>query len=144
MCGLFPNHVYGIRNIVDGWHCGYAGQLAHELGFEAGDAPACVVYNREKISDVRFMDDTTTGGSKVDFDWFKEELSKRYELQQPRRLGPGAKNDKEAVVLNRIVRWISDDLEYEADPRQGDKLLRDFNLDGDDVKATRTPWSQSY
>ena len=54
-------------------------------------------------------------------------------------MGPGEADDKEATVLNRVVRWTKDGLEYEADPRQGEKLLRDLKLEGEGVKAAATP-----
>ena len=38
-----------------------------------------------------------------------------------------------------LVRWTDNGLEYEADPRQCEKLLRDLKLDGDDVKSVGTP-----
>ena len=54
-------------------------------------------------------------------------------------MGPGPNDHKEVVVLNRVARWTCDGLEYEADPRQGEKLLRDFQLDGEGVKDAATP-----
>ena len=91
----------------------------------------CVFYHpaRELRCSVH-GDDITTVGSKANLDWFKAELDKFYELKEAQRLGPGPAEYKEAVVLNRVVRWTSDGLEYEADPRQGEKLLRDLQLDG--------------
>jgi len=50
----------------------------------------------------------------------------RYELKEAARLGPGEEDDKEARVLNRIVRWTSEGLEYEADPRQGEKIVEEL------------------
>ena len=44
----------------------------------------------------------------------------------------------EAKILNRVIRWTDAGLEYEADPRQLEKLLRDFGLD-DGVKAVSAP-----
>ena len=60
-------------------------------------------------------DDFTTAGPKWALDWFKTELEKHYELKEAARLGPGASDDKEARVLNRIVYWREDGLAYEAD-----------------------------
>ena len=37
-------------------------------------------------------------------------------------------------MLNRVVRWTSEGLEYEADPRQVEKLLRLLKLDAEGVK----------
>ena len=140
MVGLLLKHMYGTRKAADGWHCEYAGRLTQELGFEAGDASACVFYHRQRgLRCSVHGDDLTTVGSKTNLDWFKTELSKLYELKEPHRLGPGPKDDKEAVVLNRLVRWTASGLEYEADPRQAEKLLRDLRLDGEGVKAAATP-----
>ncbi len=138
--GLLKKHMYGTRRAADGWHCEYAGRLVDDLGFSVGDASACVFYH--KARDLRCSihgDDLTTVGSKVNLDWFKKELEKHYELKEPHRLGPGPSDDREALVLNRVVRWTDDGLEMEADPRQAEKLLRDLKLDGDGVKVAASP-----
>ena len=67
------------------------------------------------------------------------ELEKLYDLKELARLGPGASDDKEVTVLNRVVRWTAEGLEYEADPRQVEKLLRFLKLEEPDVKAAATP-----
>ena len=111
-----------------------------DLKFEVGDASACVFYHKEK--DLRVSvhgDDLTAVGEKRNLDWYKLELEKLYELKELARLGPGAQDDKEATVLNRVVRWTPEGLEYEADPRQQEKLLRDLKLEGDGVKASASP-----
>ena len=53
-------------------------------------------------------------------------------------MGPGRHDDKEARVLSRIVRWTSEGVEYEADPRQAEKLLRDLQMDAG-VKSVGSP-----
>ena len=140
LVGRLLKHMYGTRKAADGWHCEYAGRLVSDLGFEVGDASACVFYHaaRELRCSVH-GDDLTTVGSKTNLDWFRSELEKLYELKEAHRLGPGEADDKEATVLNRVVRWTQDGLEYEADPRQGEKLLRDLKLEGEGVKAAATP-----
>ena len=133
-------HMYGTRKAADGWHCECAGQLVKTLGFEVGDASACVFYH--KARDLRCSvhgDDLSTVGEKRNLDWFRRELEKLYELKESARLGPGDADAKEATVLNRVVRWTPAGLEYEADPRQSEKLLRDLKLDGAEVKPAVTP-----
>ena len=49
----------------------------------------------------------------------------KYELTDGARPGPGKDHDHEGLVQNRVVRWTSQGLEYEADPRQAEKLNRD-------------------
>jgi hypothetical protein len=140
MVGLLKKHMYGTRRAADGWHCEYAGRLVHDMGFSVGDASACVFYHRSRnLRCSVHGDDLTTVGSKANLDWFRRELEKHYELREPHRLGPGRDDDKEALVLNRVVRWTSEGLEMEADPRQAEKLLRDLKLDGDGVKTAASP-----
>ena len=140
MVGKLKKHMYGTRKAADGWHSEYAGRLVHELKFEVGDASACVFYHRAKnLRCSVHGDDITTVGSKTNLDWFKAELEKLYELKEAARIGPADEDDKEATVLNRVVRWTPQGLEMEADPRQGEKLLRDLRLDGDGVKAAASP-----
>ena len=40
--------------------------------------------------------------------------------------------------MNRVIRWTDKGLEYEADPRQGERLLKGLGLD-DGCKSTATP-----
>ena len=68
-------------------------------------------------------DDFTTARSKPDLDWFEAELESRYELRKGGRIGPGPDDAKEGCVLNRVIRWTSEGLEYEADPRQAERLI---------------------
>ena len=75
MCGLVLKHMYGTRKAADGWHCEYAGQLVHSLGFKVGDASACVFYHRARqLRCSVHGDDITTVGEKQHLDWFKGEL----------------------------------------------------------------------
>ena len=52
-------------------------------------------------------------------------------------MGPGREHKKEKLVLNRVVRWTEEGLEYEADPRQAEQLCRDLGLVG--AKSIGTP-----
>ena len=54
-------------------------------------------------------------------------------------MGPGDSDTKELTILNRVIRWVGDGVEYEADPRQAERLLEGLGLDGDGVKAVATP-----
>ena len=69
-------------------------------------------------------------------------LESRYELKKGGRLGPGPNDAKEITVLNRVLRWTNDGLEYEADPRQSGKLVREVFLEG--AKNSRHPERQTH
>ena len=136
LCGKLLKHMYGTRKAADGWHCEYSGALM-DMGFEVGDASACVfVHKPKRLHCSVYGDDLTTCGSKRSLDWFKARLEERYELTEAARLGPAPSDQKEARVLNRVVRWTADGIEYEADPRQAERLVRDLKLEGAKVLGT--------
>ncbi len=82
-------------------------------------------------------DDFTTAGPKKQLDWLKRELEQQYELKENYRIGPGPKDLKEGRILNRIIRWTKHGIEYEADPRQAERLIVDLGLEG--AKSVGTP-----
>ena len=115
--------MYGTRRAADGWQQEYAGALI-SLGFTQGVASPCLFFHKERqLATSVHGDDFTTSGEKRHLDWFEDALETKYELKRGGRLGPGAKDKKEITVLNRVLRYTSLGLEYEADPRQCEKLL---------------------
>ena len=75
-------------------------------------------------------DDFTAIGPKANLDWYESALEAKYELKKGGRLGPGPADDREATCLNRVIRWCGDHVEYEADPRQVEKLVEELSLVG--------------
>ena len=51
----------------------------------------------------------------------------------------GGRLDKEAAILNRVFRRISQGLDHEADPRQAKRLTEELDLEGEGVKGVVTP-----
>ena len=136
MCALLARHMYGTRGAADGWQEEYSTTLV-ELGFVQGMSSACVFVQRERgLVCTVHGDDFTTVGGKLSLDWFEEQLKKHYELTVGPRLGPGAQDAKEATILNRVVRWTAEGLEYEADPRQSEKLIHECGMEGSNSVAT--------
>ena len=76
-------------------------------------------------------------------EWFERSLEEPYEFTNGGRLGPGKSDATEGRVLNRVIRWAPGGLEYEADPRQVERLLSDVWLDGEGVKPSPTPGGQA-
>ena len=129
-------HMYGTRHAAEGWQEEYSGALI-SMGFVQGSASPCMFHHQERslVSSVH-GDDFTSAGPKKHLDWLEAELAKRYELSKGGRLGPGPTDDKEGLVLNRVIRWTDSGLEYEADPRQAEKLLEEMGLEGTNTVAT--------
>ena len=139
MCGLLRRHMYGTRRAAEGWQDEYSSALV-DMGFTQGAASPCVfVHAPRRIVVSVHGDDFTAAGSKQNLDWFEKQMKERYELKVGGRLGPGPTDDKEATVLNRVIRWTPQGLEYEADPRQVERLLEELELEGEGVKSVVTP-----
>ena len=130
--------MYGTQAAADGWQQEYAGYMV-EMGFRQGIASPCVfVHPSRNLACSVHGDDFTTCGPKRELDWFESTLESRYELKRGGRLGPGKDDSKEMTVLNRVLRWTADGLEYEADPRQCERLLESLGLD-DSCNGVATP-----
>ena len=124
LCGKLLCHMYGTRAAADGWQEEYSTTLVTKLGFVQGVSCPCVFRHPERNVVVTVHgDDFTTVGAKPDLDWFEESMKQSYELTVQPRLGPGPEDAKEGLILNRVVRYTDDGLEYEADPRQAEKLI---------------------
>ena len=135
-CGRLLKHMYGTQAAADGWQQEYSSTLV-EMGFVQGVASPCVFSHAQRglVSSVH-GDDFTTAGSKPQLDWFEKTLESKYELRKGGRIGPGHDDAKEGRVLNRIIRWTSEGIEYEADPRQVEKLIEAAGLDGANTVVT--------
>ena len=85
--------------------------------------------SRAEVHQTLHGDDFTSAGPKSDQDWTESKLEAKYELKKGGRLGPGPSpfDSKELTILNRVIRWTEQGIEYEADPRQGERRLRDLD-----------------
>eukprot|EP00973_Karenia_brevis_P023410 3221690-Karenia_brevis.AAC.1 len=52
-----------------------------------------------------------------------------FELKVRAILVPEEKDDKEVVIWGRVVRWLKDGIEYEADPKHRKIILEYFGFD---------------
>ena len=137
-CALLLKHMYGTRKAGDGWHVEVSGTLVDKLGFTKGCASACVFRHPSREIECSIHgDDLTATGSKVQLDWYRDQLKEAYGLEESARLGPGKDDDKEARMLNRVIRWTPEGLEYEEDPRLHEQIASDLGLVG--CKGVGTP-----
>ena len=57
-------------------------------------------------------DDFTVLGPESDLKWFAREFAKHVEIKVRGILGPDTEDAHEMRILNRIVRWTAEGLEY--------------------------------
>ena len=128
MCGKLVHWLYGCRPAAQAWENFYAGKL-EAVGFVRGDACGVVFYHPVRdVSCVCHGDDFTLVGEEVDLKWISEEMAKWFEIKVRAVLGPEEKDDKEVVILGRMVRWTSRGIEFEADPRHRRVLAEYFGF----------------
>ncbi len=136
-CAELLRHMYGTRMAADGWQEEYS-TLMVRLGFNQGVSCPNVFYHEKRhITCSVHGDDFTSSGPATSLDWFEQAVSAEYETSIGPRLGPGKHDEKEGRALNRVIRWCSGHIEYEADPRQAEKLIAECGLTG--AKAVATP-----
>ena len=107
------------------------------VGFTRGHASPCTFYHKGKgIRTYIHGDDYVSVGSDSALKWLKEELEKKYEIKTE-VLGPDKTDSQQVKVLNRIITWTSDGVQYEADPRHVELILQQLNIS--ECKPVTTP-----
>jgi hypothetical protein len=107
-----------------------------------GESSANVFHDSEKqIALSVHGDDLTATGPKDALDWYEAAIASEYEVKIHPRIGPGKQDAKEMRVLNRVITWHESHIEYEADPRQAERLVEECGLTGSNPMGT--PGSKS-
>ncbi len=136
-CAKLLRHMYGTRAAADGWQEECSSFLVQTMGFCQGLSSPCVFRHPSKQLVVSVHgDDFTIAGACEDLDWFEAVIQEHYECTVQPRIGPGPEDASEGLVLNRVVRWTAEGVEYEADPRQAEKLIAECGLTGSNTVAT--------
>lgn len=128
ICGRLNYWLYGMRPVSKGWEAEYT-KRRKMIGLLPGRAsPCCFHRSEDGVSVVVHGDDFVFEGPSSSFPKIVEALRKYWIIKIRATLGPDKKDDKEFSILNRIVRWDADGVEYEVDPRDVEKLLRDMAI----------------
>ena len=94
------------------------------IGFHPGKSAPCIFYNAERgLRAYVYGDDFVILGMPNQLNWCRKRLEEKYEVTVE-VLGPDAEQCREVRVLNRILRWTDDGIEYEADPRHVEIMLK--------------------
>ena len=107
------------------------------MGFEQGLAsPNVSRHSAKKISFSVHGNDFTSSGPADALDWVETSIAAEYEISVGPRLGPGPNDAKQARALNRVITWHDGRIEYEADPRQAERLINECGLTGANAMGT--------
>ena len=138
MCGRLKTSMYGTRDAAQNWEREYE-SFMRECGFSQGRSSPCVFYHEERsVRIVVHGDDVTALGKTQGLDWFRKDISQRYEVKLRGRLGPNRNDDKSVRILNRIVEWGEDEIRYEADQRHAEIIIKHLGM-RENTKGVTTP-----
>ena len=126
MCVLLNKAMRGVRDAAMNWEAEYTEMLV-ENGFGQGRSNPCVFFHPER--EVRVVvrgDDFTVMGKEAELDGFRKVISDRMTVKFRARLRCGEEGS--VRILNRIVTVASDGLEYEADQRHAELVVREAGV----------------
>jgi hypothetical protein len=130
-CGRLKRWLYGMRPAASAWEDDYAKNL-EEDGFVRGMAAPTAFYNPGTGTRcVVHGDDFTFLGRDADLRRMSKRMAEWYEVKVRALLGPEAGDDKEITILNRTVRWKTNEIEYEADRKHAVKIWESVGLKAD-------------
>ena len=137
-CAKLNKAMSGTRDAAQNWEWTY--RSSHEeWGFKVGRSSPRVMYHPTR--NVRLVvhgDDFTALGYEADLDWYRKVLTHTFEAKVKCRLGQGIADEKSMRLLNRIVHWTPSGIEYEADQRHAEIVIRELGLKPDS-KSVNTP-----
>ena len=123
-----PKALYGTRDAAQNWEHAYIDFL-ESIGFKSGLATPCMFFHAARVIRVVVHgDDFTVLGRSDNLDWFRQRISSHFEVKFRGRLGPEGTDDKAIRILNRVVTWTCDGIEYEADQRHAEIILQHLGL----------------
>ena len=139
MVGRLNLSLYGTRDAAMNWSATYTDFLT-KIGFTTGNASPCNFYHPiRRISITVHGDDFTSTAREQDLKWLKSMFNAKFEVTNE-FLGPGEGHARQVRILNRVISWTDDGIQYEADQRHAEVVIRQLGLEG--AKPVSTPGSR--
>ena len=141
--GRLRRWLYGMRPAASAWEEHHAANLKNE-GYERGSAAPTAFTNKEiGVRVVVWGDDFTFLGRERYLKEIGAKMAEWYDIKIRGMMGPDAGDDKEIRILNRVVKWESDKLIYEADDKHVTKILFELGFD-ENIKGLDMPTAKDY
>ena len=134
MLGRLNKAMYGTRDAPQIWH-EHLCQTLESLGFVASKLNPGVYVHREMCVElVVHVDDLAAVGAIDSLESLYRKLSKVYEVKRE-ILGEGYLS--EVKYLGRTIRWTTQGIEWEHDPKHSDLLMKEYGMER--CKTLSTP-----
>jgi len=134
--GKLIKAMYGTRSAPQIWQ-----EVVRKKMLGLGFIPCCQfpgVYHHagKDLKVLAHVDDFLCSGEVPALEWLKGELEKDFELKSE-ILGPDYGEVREVTFLGRRIKWTSEGLSYEGDPKHAEILIKEWNME--DAKAVCSP-----
>ena len=129
LLGRLKLSLYGTRDAAANWQRCVADHLI-SLVFRQGLSNPCVFWHsRRGIRALVHGDDYASTGDLAQLDWPRQELEKKFDVKT-QVVGHSGREDvqREAKILNRVIRATQDGWEYECDQRHVEITLEQLGL----------------
>ena len=137
ICGNLRLSMYGTRDAAQNWERECSNKLV-EQGFTKGKTSPCDYYHSQRNIQVYVHGDNFVAvAHRAQNKWFRDQLTSAYKIKT-KLMGDEA-NESQVRILNRIVSWSSNAIEYEADPRHAEIVMKLVN----DNRVSRITGSKS-
>eukprot|EP00973_Karenia_brevis_P061009 8483342-Karenia_brevis.AAC.1 len=127
-CGELNVSMYGTRQAAQNWQkC--VSQTLTKNGFNQARSSPCLFWHPVKdITTMIHGDDFVSAGTSNSLKWLKCIVEAAFEIST-RVVGPEEDDEKQLKVLNRIITYTDEGIEYEPDPRHAEIIVRDLGLE---------------
>jgi hypothetical protein len=116
--------LYGMRKAAAGWEEDYSSRL-ERCGFRTGKAAPTVFFNHATgVRVVVHGDDFTFSGTRRELEKMQARMSEWYEVKDRGIMGSGVDEVRDVTILGRRLRWVEGGLEYEADEKHREELMK--------------------
>ena len=130
--------LYGMRKAAHSWEAFYTQKL-REIGFEAGLASPVLFHNKQTAFRlVVHGDDFIYSGGGPELKAIRRWMRTWCEIKDRGIMGSAEDDVKEREVLGRTIRWTMSGLEYFADRKHRQIIMKEFGLN-DESKGAVSP-----
>ena len=127
MVGRLKMSMYGTRDAAANWSAEYGATLI-AAGYVQGKASPCVFHNSDSDTTIMVHGDDFVGvGRPEELAKLRKSLEDKYKIKVE-TLSGDAGDVQEVKILNKIVRWTDTGVEFEADPRHAEIVIKELGL----------------
>lgn len=138
MCGKLMKSLYGTRDAAQNWETEYS-DFMKRLRITYGMASPCTFYYEARgLRAVVQGDDFTMMGPRQSLNWLRTRIEDKFEIKFRGRLAERKEDMKSIRILNRLVTWTKEGIEYESGQRHAEIIIRHMGLKPDS-KSVNTP-----